>query len=285
MSSNYLKSAGFVATFAVALAGCAGTMEDSSTPEVVGEGGELVARKQQWLQDYDANCDVCFKAFELCEKGAAEDQATLDACQTALDSCVKGGLIKDDEDDADADDENADDNGEEEEDADAGVEDDGDDNGGDDGNVDNGEEEEEEDAGVEDDGDDNNGDDDGNVDNGEEEEEEDADEDVDVDEAVDEANGDNDGDNNGQPGDQAKAELIEAIQACLDDASTCFQADNADVRECLDGLKTCVDEALDGAFEGVCEDQRDRCEERDASDEEVESVNDLCEAGREFSVD
>jgi hypothetical protein len=273
-SKTLIGSAVFAATFAVGIAACAGTMEDSA-PKIVGENAELVAKKQQWLQDYDAHCDVCFKAFGLCEKGADEDQDTLDACQTALDSCVAGGLVKDDDEDE------GDDQGEEEEeeDADAGVGDEEEEEDGDrdlDEAIDeaNGEEEEEDaDAGV-----------------GDEEEEEDAeeeeeDDDRDLDEAIDEANGEEDGDRDGEPGDQVKAELIEDIRLCLDQAGNCLDSDDADAGQCIEALEACVQQALDGAFENVCEGQRRQCEERDASDEEIESVEDLCEGGLGGLVD
>jgi hypothetical protein len=263
MSSNYLIGAGLVATFAVALAACAGSMEDSA-PKVVGEGGELVAKKQQWLQNYDSSCDVCFQAFELCKKG----DGGLGTCTRSLNACVAGGLIKDDDDTNAGGDQNADDNGADE-DVDAGVVD----VGGDD-EVDNGDDQDV-DAGVDVGGDDEvDNNDDGNVDNGD-------DTDVDVDEATEEANRPNDGDQDGQPGDQVKQQLIEDIQACLDTAGECFAGDNADADACLDALKSCVSDALDGAFVNVCDGQRHRCQERNASEDETQSVEDLCNAGRD----
>jgi hypothetical protein len=263
MNSNKLfGSALIAATFAVGIAACAGTMEDSN-PKIVGESAELVAKKQQWLQDYDDNCQVCFKAFELCERGALADA---EACQSALDSCVAGGLVRVD-DDGESDDPSDDD-------ADAGAgeeEDDGDRDLDEAIDEENGEEEEEDaDAGVGDEEEEEEG----------EEEEEEEDGDRDLDEAIDEANGEQDGDQDGAPGDQVKADLIEDIRVCLDQADNCLDSDDADAGQCLDALETCVEQALDGAFDDVCEGQRRRCEERNASDDEVESVESLCEGGR-----
>src|SRR5690606_4082348 len=98
------------------LGACAGTMDtQGGEPEIVGQRAELVFKKKEWLKTYDENCDVCFQAFELCQRGA-QDEATSDACQVALDSCVRGGLVKDDGEDDNVD--------QGDEDADAGVDDD-----------------------------------------------------------------------------------------------------------------------------------------------------------------
>ncbi len=314
MGLKQLIGGALFATFVLGGAACTGTADVGKSPEVVGERAEIVAQKRDWLRNYDENCEVCFKAFELCGKGA-RDQAETDACQTALDACVRGGLIKDDGNDANGgqdadagavdngngnggngnvgDGDNAGDGNQE----DAGVSDgngDGDVNGGD-GDFNGGDEE---DAGVDDgdnagdgdvnagDGDVNAGDGDVNAGDGDVNDGDNNDGDADSDEATDEASDpNNDGDADGQPGDQVKGNLIEDVKACLDTGEACLEADGADTGDCVDALRECVKSALDDAFESVCSTQHRQCRERNASEEETSSVEDLCNEGIDAVVD
>jgi len=74
-----------------AFVGCAGSMQDSEDRAPVGTAAELVAKKHQWLKSYNEDCQVCFKAFEQCQDGARSSRDD-QACQIALNSCVRGGL-------------------------------------------------------------------------------------------------------------------------------------------------------------------------------------------------
>jgi hypothetical protein len=324
MGLKSLIGAAIAATFVLGATACTGTADMGKSPEVVGERAEIVAQKRDWLRNYDENCEVCFKAFELCGKGA-RDQAEIDACQTALDACVRGGLIKDD----------GNDNGGEDADGGAAVGDgnNGNDNGGNgngdvgDGNG-NGNDGDEEDAGVDDgdnagdgdgdvnagdgdanagdgdanagdgdvnDGDNNDGDDgdvndgdnnDGDNNDGDNNDGDNNDGDADSDEASDEASDpNNDGDADGRPGDAVKGNLIEDVKACLDTGAACLEADGADTGDCVDALRECVKSALDDAFESVCSTQHRQCREHNASSEETNSVEDLCNEGVDAVVD
>jgi hypothetical protein len=303
-----LMGGAMAATFVFGAVACYGTADTGKSPEVVGERAEIVAQKRDWLRAYDKSCEVCFEAFEQCGKGA-NDQSEIDACKTALDACVRGGLVKDDGNgngDADggaavddgngnAGDENGNagggDIGNGNGDGDVGDGDVGDGDGDGDGN--------DADAGVDDgdngdvgngngnvgdgdigDGDGNIGDGNGNVGNG------DGDSDSDTDEATEEAlNPNNDGDADGRPGDQVKGNLIEDVKACLDTGESCIEADGADLKQCVTALRECVKAALDDAFENVCSTQHRRCREQNASTEETGSVEDLCNAGIDQQVD
>lgn len=74
-----------------AFVGCAGSMQDSDDRAPVGTAAELVAKKHEWLKSYNEDCQVCFKAFEQCQNGARSSRDE-QACQIALNSCVRGGL-------------------------------------------------------------------------------------------------------------------------------------------------------------------------------------------------
>lgn len=136
-------------TSALALsASCAGSMEDPTGNQPVGSHAELVSKKREWLKGYHDDCQVCFKAFEQCKVGAASADEQ-DACQVALDACVRGGL----ETPADPGDGGVDDGDDGDADGDAGVGSGGSDDPSDDGDGDS-------DAGVDD------GDTDGDADAG-----------------------------------------------------------------------------------------------------------------------
>jgi hypothetical protein len=279
MSWRSLIGGAFAATAIVGMAACYGSVghnDGSSEPQVVGQHAQLVEQKREWLQKYDQHCDVCFQAFKLCGVGAADDQATKDACKTALDSCVKGGLIAGNVDvdagaaagDGDANGGNQIGNG-------SGFGGDGDDNvdvdagvavGGDvDAGSFNGGNQVGNGSGFGGDGDAASGD--GDVDG-------------DVDEASEEAQKPNDGDQNGQPGDQVKQQLVDDVKVCLADAKTCLDAADADKNACLQTLEQCVSDALDKAFSNVCTVQRHRCQSDNSSEAEQDSVNQVCGGGR-----
>jgi hypothetical protein len=215
------------------------------------------------LKAYDADCEVCFKAFDQCQLGA-RDAAEDDACQVALDACVRGGMIdRDDEGDDDKDDDDAGDEG-----ANNGTNNGGNDDkdgGGDDGanNGANNGEDNDDDAGADDDDDDG----DAGVD------------DDDGDAGVDEDDDDDGEADDPAGGDPDKKALLEAVRACVSDARDCTDAAGADVRACLSKLRACVKEVLASSFEGVCTGQRAACERNDASREARRSVEQLCEGG------
>ncbi len=216
---------------------CAGSMD--APPEPQGKQAELVSQKREWLKGYFDDCQVCFTAFEQCERGSISADET-SACQVALDACVRGGLKDDGDDDA----------------VDGGAADDDQD---DDGKVD------EADAGVDlgDDDDADAGDaNDDDADAG------DAD-DVDVDAG--------DEDDDGKAEDPNKGKLIEDVGVCLADLRTCIGADNADRRACIGELKSCVKEAVSGAFQGVCQTQINECVKERVPASALERVRDLCE--------
>jgi hypothetical protein len=293
MSLIKLMGGAMAATFVFGAVACYGTA-DTGKSDVVGERAEIVAQKRDWLRAYDKSCEVCFEAFEQCGKGAA-DQSEVDACKTALDACVRGGLVKDDgNNNGDVDGGAADGNGNAG-DGNGNVGNGNGDVGNGNGNVGDGE-----DAGVDDGS--NNGDNgdngdvgddagvgdgngnggnagDGNVGNG------DGDVDNDSDEATEEAqNPNNDGDADGRPGDQVKGNLIDDVKACLDTGETCIEADGADLKQCVTALRECVKSALDDAFQSVCSTQHRRCREQNASSEETSSVEDLCNGGVDQQV-
>lgn len=79
---------------------CAGSM-DNGESDVGGIHAELIAKKREWLKGYHDDCQVCFNAFEQCGRGAVSDAET-EACQVALDACVRGGLIDEEDGGVDA---------------------------------------------------------------------------------------------------------------------------------------------------------------------------------------
>lgn len=248
---SYLLVSSVLLGGALGATACSATMDSSTEPKVVGEQAELVARKKEWLKAYDADCEVCFKAFDQCQLGAL-DATEEDACQIALDACVRGGMIDDDEDD---------DGG-----AAGGDDDDGSNNG--DVDVDAGEVADGGASEPDDDGDSN----DAGVDN---DDDDDDDGDAEQDAGVDED--DDDGGVTG--GDPGKKALLEAVRECVSDARDCTDAADADARACLSTLRACVKEVLSSSFEGVCNDQIARCDRDNAPREARRSVAQLCEGG------
>lgn len=291
-----------LAAIAIGFGGCSGHVDGPGTPEVevVGEHAQLVAENRDWLKNYDGHCDVCFAAFELCEK-AADGAEELDACELAMNTCVRGGLIKDDADEVDEDAGVVDEDAGAEEDAEEDAED--------------AEEDVDEDAGV-DDEDEDDQDEDRDADEAADEAAEDDDEvvlddagvrvggkrdrrdagvDVDVDggELVDPDAGeaeenddeeDDDEENDDEEdaeveeeeadADDARAQLVEDIQACLDEAGTCLDA--GDPAECVAALKTCVKTALQGTFQAVCSREVGACRAEQAPRDALQSVEQLC---------
>ena len=235
---------------------CTASLGDvSEGPEIVGEQAELVSRKREWLSNYDEDCDVCFKAFEMCQRGALDDDEQA-ACEVALDACVRGGMIDDEgDDDGDGDDE---------------------DGGVDDGDVDDGRGDDDDDDGdLDEDDQDNDGDvDNGDVDDGDVDDDDgrgDDGDDGDADDGDDEVDDDDLGDD--------KEAILEEIKVCLADVRDCVRDPDQDRRACVDDLRTCVKGALEGAFDSICEGQINACIERGASRRALESVQSLCEDG------
>lgn len=241
-------------TGVVALAACEGKVDSSDEPAPIGEYAAFVAKKKDWLEGYDRHCEACFVAFELCEKGARDDDELV-ACQVALEACMRGGLIVNGEDggvdDGDGGNDDADaDGGVDDADADVvgdgGIDDD-DDDGDEDDQID-----EDQDAGG--DADAGAGDDD------------DADDDGDADDDADDGDGADGGDD----------ELVEAVGVCLEEGKGCLASDDTEVRQCLSDLKQCVKGVLAGRFESICSEQVRACRAEGGSREKIESVERQC---------
>lgn len=86
-----------IVTGVVALVACEGKQGTADEAPPVGEHAELVAKKRAWLEGYDRHCEACVVAFELCGKGAVDDDERI-ACQVAMDACIRGGLLGSEED-------------------------------------------------------------------------------------------------------------------------------------------------------------------------------------------
>lgn len=231
---------------------CAGKLElEDNGPEIVGHRAELVYKKREWLKRYDEHCNACFDAFKLCQLGA-EDDATRDACQVALDACVRGGLV---DDNGDGDTPNDPDDGAGDD--DTSTDDAGTGSGNDDAPTDDG----------------SAGDDDTSTDDGAT-----SDDDADFDEDIDEARDDNGDDVADEPGVRVREEVVENVRLCLEQGNACLTG-GGDFRDCVRALKACVREALDDAFDELCIEQLKLCRVDGSAEELVSSVERLCEGG------
>lgn len=269
---KWIASCSGLVVGAVAIGACYGTV-DGSDPEVaLQDRAALVSKKRQWLERFDRHCDACFAAFDLCKIGA--EPGELDACRTAMDACVRGGLLGDDAGLPDAVvDEDAG-----EIDADPGVDEDplAQDAGG----AEEPQEDDEEDAGdVDDDLDERPEEDAADAGLEAPEDEPDA---GDVDEGLDGGVVDDDDDDADDEGlddrERAKEVLIGEIGVCLDLARSCLEPEDADAGQCVRGLSACVQQALEEAFEVICTEQVRACRAEKQPRSSIERVERECRA-------
>lgn len=263
-----MQGKGFVcgatlAAITVGLTACIGSLDGSvkSDVEVVGEHAAFVARKREWLQNYEGHCNVCFEAFELCQS-AADSKGVLDACELAMNTCVRAGLV---DQDAGTVDEDASVEEDANEDTDAGKDADVDEDADvvdEDSTVD----EEDADAGQQDVG----------AGKGPRR---DAGANLETDagfaDAVDASNVDNQRDaGDSESADDSKAQLTGNIQACLAAARVCL--DGGEPAQCLGELRTCVKTTLQGTFQNLCTRQIGACRDERGPRPALESVERIC---------
>ncbi|MET0342641.1 MAG: hypothetical protein ABW252_16670 [Polyangiales bacterium] len=252
---------------AVAIGACYGTIDGTDSEEVaVQDRAALVTQKRRWLEGFDRHCDACFAAFDLCKLGAEPDE--LESCRIAMDACVRGGLLGEDDADASVDGDAAVEEDPDavdasfEDDADAGVDPDAEVDGGDDVIVDD-------DAGL----------DVPDDDDADEDADESADEDAIAEEDIDGGAGDDDaGDAGLDDRERAKEVLISEIGQCLELARGCLEPEDADAAQCVSGLQQCVQQALEEAFEVICTEQVRACRAEKQSRANVERVERECRA-------
>lgn len=82
-----------LAAVAVAAAACYGQMDGTSPSDPVAQSIQQLAQKREWLKGYDAHCDTCFQAYSLCGDAAGQE-AEQNACELAMNTCVRGGLAE-----------------------------------------------------------------------------------------------------------------------------------------------------------------------------------------------
>ncbi|HEY6878185.1 MAG TPA: hypothetical protein VI299_09200 [Polyangiales bacterium] len=264
MQGKGIWGGSILAAITVGLTACIGSLDGSPAhdSDVVGEHAAIVAKKREWLQNYDGHCNVCFEAFELCQK-AAESQGVLDACEVAMNTCVRAGLV---DQDAGTVGEDASVEDEANQDRDAGNEADFDEDAD---VVDDDSIFDEEDAGA--------GQRDAGRGRGSRRRDAGANLETDASfaDAADAGSLVDQGDAGGaQSADDSKAQLVENIQACLATAGACLNG--GEPAQCLGALRTCVKTTLQSTFQNVCTRQIGACRNERGPRPALESVERIC---------